>query len=182
MKTYSYSRLNKIGILVVPSVFYYLVFPLCSLILILFFLLAILGLVTNKSFEGLPLNLTDTFGLFVASTIAFAVPQINFNTYTNFKTTDQGLEIQSFLFRYQWRRIKWEDIVAISKSIKPSVNFWPVWIVHVKKFDFWHTVLSFYFLAGFKSGFAITAGLEGYEELLETIQNRIQKNQPAPQL
>jgi hypothetical protein len=92
------------------------------------------------------------------------------NFYSDIQVFDQGLKIQVFCF--WWVSISWEDIEDIRASLW---GFSQSYVVVVHKLTSIHRFIGFSYGTFFKPAFIISKKLNGYNELVGIINERLAK-------
>lgn len=98
--------------------------------------------------------------------------------YTEVVVTEEGMKVRVFIFK--WVFIPWEDVLDITVTPIPGCNDPNLWrFVRVRRLTFFHRLASICYLTGLKPVLIINKHMEGYEELIRTIEEHVAKQRSA---
>ena len=167
-RRYSYNKLRK-GVQFL--VFLYLMYVYVMIFYALFDVFQVDQIVFDEEFIAFaffPLVFFILWILFFSIfpvLVGISVPDI--------RVTDKGLFIQAFFFL--WIFVSWEDVLEIRPQYRISILRKKAAVVLVRKLTPFHWLIGM--LRGkLRPGFQISHSINGYEELIDLIQRKIEQN------
>lgn len=100
--------------------------------------------------------------------------------YTEVIVAEAGMKVRVLIFK--WVFIPWEDVLAITVTPIPGGNDPNLWrFIRVKRLTLFHRLLSICYLTGLQPVLIIGKQMEGYEELIQIIEEHVAKRRSAAQ-
>jgi len=98
--------------------------------------------------------------------------------YTEVIVGKEGMKVRVFIFK--WIFIPWQDVLDVTVPPIPGGNDPNLWrFIRVRRLTFFHRLVSICYLTGLKPVLIIGKQIEGYEELIQTIEEHVAKKQSA---
>lgn len=130
--------------------------------------------------KGKPPARADLWSI-VAPWMDLLLGGILLSLYTEVITSAKGMKVRVFVFA--WVFVPWEDVLGVVVPALPGANAPRRWhFVQVRRLTFFHRLLGMMYLTGSKPVVVINRSIDGYEELLRVIEERIEQNQSTSTL
>lgn len=98
--------------------------------------------------------------------------------YTEVIVTDDGMKVRVFIFK--WVFIPWEDVLGVTVPPIPGGNDPSLWrFIRVRKLTLFHRLSSICYCTGIKPVLIVNKHIEGYEELIRTIEEHVEQRRSA---
>ena len=165
---YNVSRSSK-AVTNFALLFFWIAVPITTyLFLATIFALATGQAILNRAIIAL---IGSTYGLFLAITL----PLQTVNQYNRIRATEEGLQVEVYIFRYIWKLVCWDEILELKLLSRPDRWGKPQWLLRVRRLTYWHRWISWQYQCGSDPGILINSDLVDRDELLKIIDDKLSR-------